>query len=47
VKIYDSSTYQVVHSLDFPAPVLSMGCSVRILIINYLFCNRSKIWKFK
>ncbi|XP_068215752.1 U3 small nucleolar RNA-associated protein 15 homolog [Palaemon carinicauda] len=25
VKIYDVSTYTVVHSLDFPAPVLCMG----------------------
>ncbi|KAG8226235.1 hypothetical protein J437_LFUL006337 [Ladona fulva] len=27
VKIYDIATYQVVHTLDYPSPVLSMGIS--------------------
>ncbi|XP_067928727.1 U3 small nucleolar RNA-associated protein 15 homolog [Watersipora subatra] len=27
VKVHDSSTYQVVHTMDFPAPLLSVGCS--------------------
>ena len=33
VKVYDSSTYQVVHTINFPAPVLSIGCSVCIILL--------------
>ena len=28
-KIYDVQSYQVVHTLDFPSPVLSLGITVR------------------
>lgn len=29
VKIYDVSTYQVVHTLDYPNALLSVAASVR------------------
>lgn len=29
VKIYDSGTYKMVHSLDYPNSILSLGVSVR------------------
>lgn len=28
IKIYDVNTYSVVHTLDFPAPILSMAVAV-------------------
>ena len=30
VQIYDVSTYQVVHTLDYPSPILSLGIAVSI-----------------
>lgn len=30
MKIYDVATYEVVHTLDYPAPVLAMGVSVSV-----------------
>ena len=32
MKIYDTSSYQVVHTVDFPAPVLSVGVSVSVML---------------
>jgi WD40 repeat protein len=31
VKVYDVSTYKVVHTMKYPAPVLSLAISVRVL----------------
>ncbi len=31
VKVYDLTSYEVVHSLKFPAPVLSVAVGVRLL----------------
>jgi len=35
-KIYDVQTYQVVHTLDFPSPVLSIGITVCHLCVIIL-----------
>ena len=39
-KIYDVQTYQVVHTLDFPSPVLSIGitvCHLCVIILTNQF----------
>ena len=35
-KIYDVQSYQVVHTLDFPSPVLSLGITVRTMSLFWL-----------
>lgn len=35
MKVYDTSTYQVVQTLDFPAPVLAAGLSVSRIMSLY------------
>ncbi len=40
-KIYDVQSYQVVHTLDFPSPVLSLGITVRFITIPG--CSREVI----
>ena len=35
-KIYDVQSYQVVHTLDFPSPVLSLGITVRTNPLYFL-----------
>lgn len=37
VKVYDVSTYKVVHTMRYPAPVLSLAISVRILFRPFHF----------
>lgn len=32
VKVYDVNTYAVVHSLDYPAPVLCLAVAVSIVL---------------
>jgi U3 small nucleolar RNA-associated protein 15 len=39
-KIYDVQTYQVVHTLDFPSPVLSIGITVCCFKRYYFFLIR-------
>lgn len=40
-KIYDVQSYQVVHTLDFPSPVLSLGITVRTGELIYVIKSRS------
>lgn len=41
-KIYDVQSYQVVHTLDFPSPVLSLGITVRIGQLICLIASGTK-----
>jgi U3 small nucleolar RNA-associated protein 15 len=34
VKVYDVSTYKVVHSMRYPAPILCLSISVRFIFSN-------------
>ena len=36
VKVYDVSTYKVVHTMRYPAPILCLAISVRILILHVI-----------
>ena len=35
VKVYDISTYQVVHTMRYPAPILCLAISVRIWVVTF------------
>lgn len=35
VKIYDAGTYKVVHTLDYPNAILSVGVSVSEAVISH------------
>ena len=39
VKVYDVSTYQVVHTMRYQAPVLSLALSVRIPLCGIKGCS--------
>lgn len=40
VKVYDVSTYKVVHTMRYPAPILCLAISVRILLSFFVFCSQ-------
>ena len=36
VKVYDVSTYKVVHTMRYPAPILCLAISVRVIAVLYV-----------